>query len=62
MRVRVLFFGILKDMVGKSDDLIDLPEGSSVREVLAALRITHSAPEGCAAFDRAGGESTICRS
>ena len=35
MQVRVLFFGILKDMVGKSADLIDLPEGSSVREMLA---------------------------
>ncbi len=35
MRVRVLFFGILKEMVGKSADLIELPEGSSVRELLA---------------------------
>ena len=35
MRVRVLFFGILKEMVGKPEDLIDLPEGASVRELLA---------------------------
>jgi molybdopterin converting factor subunit 1 len=35
MRVRVLFFGILKEMVGKSVDLIDLPEGASVRDALA---------------------------
>jgi molybdopterin converting factor subunit 1 len=35
MRVRVLFFGILKDIVGKPVDAIDLPEGSSVRDVLA---------------------------
>ena len=35
MRVRVLFFGILKEMVGKPADLIELPEGSSVRELLA---------------------------
>ncbi len=35
MRVRVLFFGILKDIVGKAADEIDLPEGASVREVLA---------------------------
>ncbi|HEX4783805.1 MAG TPA: molybdenum cofactor biosynthesis protein MoaE [Candidatus Sulfotelmatobacter sp.] len=34
MRVRVLFFGILKEIVGKSADLIELPEGSSVREAL----------------------------
>lgn len=35
MRVRVLFFGILKDMVGKPADVIDLPDGASVRDVLA---------------------------
>jgi len=35
MRVRVLFFGMLKDIVGKSADAIDLPEGASVRDVLA---------------------------
>jgi MoaE-MoaD fusion protein len=35
MRVRILFFGILKELVGKSADLIDLPEEASVREVLA---------------------------
>ncbi|HSY93448.1 MAG TPA: MoaD/ThiS family protein, partial [Candidatus Binatus sp.] len=35
MRVRVLFFGMLKDMVGKPVDAIDLPNGSSVREVLS---------------------------
>lgn len=34
MRVRVLFFGILKDIVGKSVDEIDVPEGSSVGDVL----------------------------
>jgi molybdopterin converting factor subunit 1 len=35
MRVRVLFFGVLKDLAGKSSDLLDLPEGASVREVLS---------------------------
>jgi molybdopterin converting factor subunit 1 len=34
MRVSVLFFGVLKDLVGKSSELLDLPEGSSVRDVL----------------------------
>jgi molybdopterin synthase catalytic subunit len=34
MRVRVLFFGGLKDLAGKSDDLLDLPEGALVRDVL----------------------------
>ena len=35
MRVRVLFFGMLKDMAGKAADSIELPEGASVRDVLA---------------------------
>jgi MoaE-MoaD fusion protein len=35
MRVRVLFFGVLKDLAGKSSDWIDLPEGASVRAVLS---------------------------
>jgi MoaE-MoaD fusion protein len=35
MRVRVLFFGGLKDLAGKSNDLLDLPEGALVRDVLA---------------------------
>jgi MoaE-MoaD fusion protein len=35
MRVRVLFFGILKDLAGKSSDLLELPEPASVADVLA---------------------------
>ncbi len=35
IRLRVLFFGVLKEMVGKSVDLIDLADGASVRDVLA---------------------------
>ncbi len=33
MRVRVLFFGQLKDLVGRSSDEIDLPAGSSLETV-----------------------------
>jgi molybdopterin converting factor subunit 1 len=35
MRVRVLFFGILKDLVGKASDTLDLDQGASVRDLLA---------------------------
>jgi len=35
MRVRVLFFGILKDLAGKSVDFLDLPEGASVADLLS---------------------------
>jgi molybdopterin converting factor subunit 1 len=38
MRVRVLFFGILKDLAGKSSDWLDLPDGALVRDVLAAYQ------------------------
>jgi molybdopterin synthase catalytic subunit len=34
MRVRVLFFGRLKELAGKSSDSLELPEASPVREVL----------------------------
>jgi MoaE-MoaD fusion protein len=35
MRVRVLFFGVLKEIIGKSVDLIDLADGASLRDALA---------------------------
>jgi molybdopterin synthase catalytic subunit len=35
MEVRVLFFGMLKDLAGKSSDLLELPESASVADVLA---------------------------
>jgi len=35
MRVRVLFFGMLRDSVGKSFEVVELQSGASVRELLA---------------------------
>jgi MoaE-MoaD fusion protein len=35
MRVHVLFFGVLKDLVGKVSDSVDLDEGMSVSDVLS---------------------------
>src|SRR5580704_9698195 len=35
MRVRVLFFGVLKDLAGKSSDGLELPDGALVRDVLS---------------------------
>jgi len=35
MRVRVLFFGLLKDAAGKSSDEIEIDDGASVRDLLA---------------------------
>jgi molybdopterin converting factor subunit 1 len=34
MRVRVLFFGVLKDLAGKSSDSLDVRDGALVRDVL----------------------------
>jgi len=33
--VRVLFFGMLKDLAGKSEDSVELPERAAVRDVLS---------------------------
>ncbi|MGH9564431.1 MAG: molybdenum cofactor biosynthesis protein [Candidatus Angelobacter sp.] len=35
MRVRVLFFGQLRDIVGKGEDLLEMPPGTNVKELLA---------------------------
>jgi len=39
MRVRVLFFGMLKDLAGKSSDQLDLPDSASVADVLAHYQV-----------------------
>ena len=38
MQIRVLFFGVLKDLVGRSSDTVELPAGARVSELL--LRYT----------------------
>ena len=35
MQIRVLFFGMLKDLIGRSDELISLPEGATLADLLA---------------------------
>src|SRR5580704_9609268 len=35
MRVRVLFFGMLKDLAGKSGEVLELPDGAAVRDLLS---------------------------
>jgi len=39
MRVRVLFFGMLRDVAGKSSDSIDVSDRASVRDVLAYYEV-----------------------
>ena len=38
MRVRVLFFGVLKDLAGKSGEVLELPDGAVVRDLMAHYR------------------------
>ncbi len=35
MRVKVLFFGVLRDLTGRSSELLELPEGAAVRDLLS---------------------------
>ena len=42
MQVRVLFFGRIKDIVGRSEDLLELPEGARVEDAYA--RYASSSP------------------
>src|SRR6266550_850433 len=35
MQIRVLFFGVLKDLVGHSSETLDLPEGARLQTVLS---------------------------
>jgi len=42
MKIGVLFFGMLKDVIGRSGETVELPEGAHVRELL--LYYAHEAP------------------
>jgi molybdopterin converting factor subunit 1 len=35
MTIRVLFFGVLKDLAGRSTDVVELPQGARVRDLLS---------------------------
>ena len=38
MRVKVLYFGVLRDVFGVSDEVAELPDGATVGELLGLLR------------------------
>ena len=46
MQVRVLFFGILKDLAGRSSDLLSLPDHASAADVLSHYQQRLSASKG----------------
>src|SRR3954449_3089319 len=41
MRVRVLFFGMLRDLVGRPSDESEFPQGASLRDVFEAYAERH---------------------
>jgi molybdopterin converting factor subunit 1 len=38
MRVRVLYFGVLRDAFGRGDEVMELAEGASVADLIDACR------------------------
>jgi molybdopterin converting factor subunit 1 len=44
MRVRVLYFGVLKEIFGREDEMVELKEGSDVSGLLAVYRESGRAP------------------
>lgn len=43
MKVRLLYFAILRDIIGKSEDELEVPEGTPAAEIWNRLRAKHSA-------------------
>ena len=46
MKVRLLYFAVLRDIVGKSEEVVDLPEGTRALQVWERLRNAHDALTG----------------
>jgi molybdopterin converting factor subunit 1 len=41
VKVRLLFFAVLRDITGKSEDTIDLPDGTRAADIWNRLRQQH---------------------
>ena len=59
MRVKVLFFGVLKDLVGKAEESVDLPAGYHAGRPFFTLFSTLRNPEHQASVDSICKESGI---
>jgi molybdopterin converting factor small subunit len=61
MKIGVLFFGVLKDLAGRTGEIVDLPEGARVRDLL--LHYARGTPRigGDVAVGGDFRESGICR-
>jgi len=43
MKIRLLFFAVLRDIAGRSEDVVDLPDGARAGDVWQRLRDEHPA-------------------
>jgi len=43
MKIRLLFFAVLRDIAGRSEDVIELPDGTRAADVWQRLRDEHAA-------------------
>ena len=43
MKIRLLFFAVLRDIAGRSEDVLDLPDGARAGDVWQRLRDEHPA-------------------
>jgi len=43
MKIRLLYFAVLRDIAGRSEDVVDLPEGTRAGEVWQRLRDEYAA-------------------
>jgi molybdopterin converting factor subunit 1 len=43
MKVRLLFFAVLRDITGRGEDVLDLPDGTRAGDVWQRLRGEHAA-------------------
>ncbi len=46
MKVRLLYFAVLRDITGKNEDEVELPEGTRAVEIWNRLRAQHSELSG----------------
>jgi molybdopterin converting factor subunit 1 len=43
MKIRLLFFAVLRDIAGRGEDVIELPDGTRAADVWQRLRDEHAA-------------------
>jgi len=43
MKIRLLFFAVLRDITGRGEDVLEFPDGTRARDVWQRLREEHAA-------------------